>query len=55
MGHNRGYKEKNKEKKTHKAKDTQLSTKVTEIRIREKIASSANGARQTLYPDREWN
>lgn len=53
MGHNRGYKEKNKEKKTHKAKDTQLSTKVAEIHIREKIASLTNGAGQTSYPDRE--
>lgn len=53
MGHNRGYKEKIKEKKIHKAKDTQMSTKVAEIYIRDKIASSSNGAGQTLYPDRE--
>lgn len=53
MGHNRGYREKNKEKKTHKANDTQLSTKVAEIHIREKIASSANGAGQTFYPGRK--
>lgn len=39
MEHNRGYREKNKEKKTHKAKDTQLSTKVAKIHIREKTAS----------------
>lgn len=48
MEQNRDYRGEHKEKKPHTTKDTQFPTEVAKIHIRERLASSTNGAGRTL-------